>query len=77
MHIIFFTNLHLAWHPMFTVWHELFSLIFMFPELKTEALSLSTVQGECIYTIIKTKNQEIQFPLLCTKLSIDKQVFVF
>ena len=30
----------------------------------------STVQGNCVYTIFKAENQEIQFPLLCTKPSI-------
>ena len=48
----------------------------MFPGLRIEDLSLSTVQGKCIYTIFKAENQEIQFQLLCTKPSIDKQKFL-
>ena len=57
---------------MFTAWHRLFSMILMFPGLRIEAPPLSTVQGGCIYEIFKVENQEIKFPLLCTKPSIDK-----
>ena len=35
----------------------------------------STVQGKSIYTIFKAENQEIQFPLLCTKHSKFKHKF--
>ena len=61
---------------MFTVWHGLFILVIVFPRLRIEAPPLSTVQGKCIYTIVKAENQEIQFPLLCTKPSIDKHKYV-
>ena len=58
---------------MFTVWHELFSLVLMFPSLKIEAPPPSTVQGVYIH-FFKAKNQEIQFQFLCIKPSKDKQV---
>ena len=54
---------------MFTVLHGLFPLVLIFPGLSTPP---STVQGKCINTIFKAENQEINFPLLCTKPSIDK-----
>ena len=47
----------------------------MFPGLRIDALPLFTVQGKCIYTIFKAENQEIQFPVLCTKPSKDKDKF--
>ena len=53
---------------MFIVWHGLFSLVLMFSELRIEAPPLSTVED----TIFNVENQEIQFPLLCTKPNIDK-----
>ena len=61
---------------MYTVWYGLFSLVLMSSGLRIEALPLSTVQGTCMYTIFKAENQEIQFPLLCTKPSIDKHKFL-
>ena len=61
---------------MFTVWHGLFSLTLMFPRLRIEVPSLSTVQGNCMYIFFKAENQEIQFLLLCTKPSKDKHKFL-
>ena len=61
---------------MFTVWHGLFSLVFVFPGLRIGAPPLSTVQVKCIYTSCKVENQKIQFPLLCTKPSIDRHKFL-
>ena len=56
-----------TWHQVyffiFTVWHGLFSLILVFPKLRIEALSLSTVQCKCKYTIFKAENQETNFSL--------------
>ena len=46
----------------------------MFPGLRIEAPPLSTVQG--VYAIFKAENQEIQFPLLSIKPSIDKHKFL-
>ena len=40
-----------TWHGLyaiFNVWHEFFSLVFMFHRLRIEAPSLSTVHGKCI-----------------------------
>ena len=54
---------------MFTVWHELFSMVLMFPGMRIEALPPSTVQGKCISTFFKAENQEIQLLLLCNKPS--------
>ena len=48
---------------MFTVWNRLFCLVLAFLGLRIETLSLSTVQGKCIYTIFKAENQEIRFLL--------------
>ena len=62
---------------MFTVWYGLFSFVLTFPRLRIEDSTLSTVQGKCVYKIFKVENQETQFPLLCTKSSIDKHVFIF
>ena len=56
---------------MLTVWHGLFSLVLMIHGLRIEAPPLSTVLNKCIRTIFKAENQEIEFPLLCTKPSID------
>ena len=61
---------------MFTVWHGLFSLVLMFSGLRIEAPPLFTVQDKCICTIFKADNQEIQFPLLCTKPNIDIHKFL-
>ena len=47
----------------------------MFPGLRIEAPP-STVQGKCIYTIFKAKNQKIKIPFLCTKPNINKQKFL-
>ena len=60
---------------MLTVWHGHFSLILTFPGLRIEAPPLSTVQDKYIYKILKAKNQETQFLLLCTKPSTDKHKF--
>ena len=50
----------------------------MFPGMKIEVPPLCTVQGMCIYNIFKAENQETKFPLLFTKLSIDKhEVIIF
>ena len=51
---------------------DFFSLVLMFPGVRIEASPPSTVQGKCIYTFFKVKNQAIQFLLLCTKPSKDK-----
>ena len=59
---------------MLPVWHGLFSLVLAFPGLRIEALSLSTWYVY-IYTIFKVENQETQFPLVCTKPSIDRHKF--
>ena len=48
----------------------------MFPGLRIEALPLFTVQGKCIYTFFKAKNQKIQCPLLCSTPSKDKHKFL-
>ena len=61
---------------MFTVWHGLFSLVLMFAGLRNEAPLLFTVQSKCIYTIFEAEIQEIQFPFICTKPSIDKHKFL-
>ena len=61
---------------MFIVWHGLFSLVLIISGLRIEALPLSMVKGKCIHTIFKAANQEIQFPLLCTKPSKDKLKFL-
>ena len=53
----------LLWYSCFPGW-----------ELKLRP-SLSTVQGKYIYIFFKAENQEIQFPLLCTKTSKDKHKF--
>ena len=45
------------------------------PGLRIEAPPLSTVQGKCLH-FFKEENQEIQFPLLCTKSSKDKRKFL-
>ena len=45
---------------MFTVWHELFSLVLVFPSLRSSAPMY--IQGKCIYTIFKAENQETEFP---------------
>ena len=47
----------------------------MFAGLRIEALPQSTLQDKYVYTLFKAENQEIQFPLLCTKLSKDKVFF--
>ena len=60
---------------MFAVLHGHFYLVLTFPGLRIEAQSLFTVQSKCIYKIFKAENQETQFPLLCTKPSIDKYKF--
>ena len=71
----------LTWHglsiSMFTIWHDFFSLVLMFPGVRIEAPPPSTVQGKCIYTYLQAENQAIQLPLLCTKPCKDKQVFAF
>ena len=46
---------------MFTVWHELFSLVLMFSTLRIEALPPSIVQGKCIYTFLKRRTSRVNF----------------
>ena len=60
---------------MFTVWHGLFSLVLMFPGLRIEAPPHPQYRVS-VYTLFKAENHEIQFPLLCTKPSKDKQRLV-
>ena len=55
----------LTWHglsfSMFTVWHGLFSLVLMFPGLRSEAPLPSTVQGKCRYTFFKWRTRKFNF----------------
>ena len=62
-----------VYFSMFSVWHGLLSFVLIFLGLRIKALFL---QDKCIYTIFKMDNQEIQFPLLCTKPSTDKHTFL-
>ena len=49
-----------TWHgfSIFTVWNGLFSLALAFPGLGIEAPPLFTVQGKCIYTLLKRRTRK-------------------
>ena len=68
-----------TWHKVVlnvTVWYGLSSLVLLFPRLRIEAPPLFTVQGKYINAIFEAENQQIQFPLLCTKSNIDKHKYL-
>ena len=62
---------HRVYFSMFIVWHTFF-LCYHVSQAENWSSAPIYSKCKCIYPIFKAKNQEIQFPLSCTKSSIDK-----